>query len=338
MRSRKSNMPTMTDVAKLAGVSQSTVSLVLTQKAKDNIPQETQARILKISRSLGYRPNALARALHGKGSGVIGCITDELVTTGFAGSIVKGAQDVAWEHEKVLMLVNLDNRREMIDDALNMLVSYQAEYIIFAAMYHHAFEVLAVPGNIPIIFVNCFDEHKKIPSVVPDDFQGAYEAVQYLINHGHCRIAYISNQLEIPATVLREDGYYKCLSDNNIQANPSLFKKINITGHDAYLAAYDLLKKKDFPTAIFCYNDRCAMGVYSAAAKLGFSIPDDISVIGYDDQTVITEFLVPPLTTMQLPHYDMGSWAVRRFFDHENSTIEKKIKPILIERESVGKL
>jgi len=327
----------MTDVAKMAGVSQSTVSLVLNGKASESIPDTTRQKVMDASNALGYRPNALARALKNRDTGVIGFITDELVTTNFAGSIVKGAQDVAWDHHKVLMLVNVDNRKDMIEQAIEKMLSYRVESIVFATMYHHDFQIPDNLGDIPAVLINCFDSHRSVPGVVPDDYSGAYKAVKYLIDNNHQRIAYISNIMDIPATIKREQGYKQCLSDNGIAFDANLLIKTEIEGDKVFRVTQNLLELKNRPTAIFCYNDRCALSVYSAAASIGIKIPKELSVIGYDNQIVLSEFLIPKLTTVQLPHYEMGAWAIKYLFDHKKGypPINEKIEPMLIIRESV---
>lgn len=337
---KKAKLPTMTDIAKLAGVSQSTVSLVLNNKGAENISEATRERICQARETLGYRPNKLARALNGKSSGVIGFITDELVTTNFAGTIVKGAQDTAWSKHKVLMLVNLDDRKGMAEEAIDMMAGYRVESIMFAAMYHHE---IILPKNLncfPTVLINCYDRLNSVPSVVPDEFQGAYEAAEYLIRNNHRKIAYINNKRKIPATLLREEGFRKAFVDNGIQDTEYQIIPIDLNGDSVYDETIRLLSGAHRPTAIMCYNDRCSIAVYSAAASLKLKIPDDLSVIGYDNQTVISEFIIPSLTTMQLPHYEMGEWAAKYILNNKfpYKPIREKIKPELIIRDSVRKI
>lgn len=340
MTRKRNPIPTMTDVARLAGVSQTTVSLVLNNKNLQSIPDVTKERIYNAIESLGYRPNKLASALNGKDSDMIGLITDELVTTGFAGSIVKGAQDVAWDNHKVLMLVNIDDRDGMTEEAVDMMIGYRVEAILFATMYHHEIVLPSNLKNTPVMLVNCYDMHNSAPSVVPDEFQGAYDATEYLIKNGHKNITFISNQKLIPATSLREDGFKAAFDTHSLPLGNHSIVRVDISGQHVRDKALELLSLDERPTAIFCYNDRCAMGVYSAAAALGLCIPEDLSVVGYDNQEVITEFLIPTLTTMALPHYEMGEFAIN--YIHNNQfpyeKIKEKIRPKLVVRNSVRKI
>lgn len=330
----------MTDVAKLAGVSQSTVSLVINGKETSSIPQSTKDKVWEASRELDYRPNAIARAMHGNGSGVIGFITDELVTTNFAGNIFKGAQDVAWKQHKMLMLVNMDNHRGILDEAIDMLLSYQVEGFVIATKYHHEFLLPERAIEAPVVFANCFDPLNRYASFVPDEYHGAYQAVSYLIDKGHCKIAFLNNELKIPATSSREDGYLQALTDHGIAFSSDMLIHIRIRGVDVYRAATKLLQKADRPTAILCYNDRCAVSVYAAISDMNLHVGKDVSVLGFDNQTVISEFVYPGLSTMQLPHYDMGKMALHYLFEHrETDPITKTMLELtLVERNSVADL
>ena len=330
--------PTMTDVARLAGVSQSTVSLVLNNSPAANIPDQTREKVLEASRQLGYRPNAIARALHGNGSGVIGFITDELVTTNFAGNIYKGAQDAAWKRHKMLMLINLNNRKGMLEEALEAMMSYQVESFIFATKYHHEFVLPDKQINVPVIFTNCFDPLNRYSSIVPNERAGAKHAVKHLIAKGHRKIAFLSNAKRIPATAGREEGYRDALAEHGIPYRRELLKRVQITSIEVFEAVKSLLSYADRPTALLCYNDRGAATAYFACQALGLRVPVDVSIMGFDNQTVITEYIVPGLTTMQLPHYEMGQEAVRFLFSgKELGEVSQTLLDLsLVERASIA--
>ena len=141
----------------------------------------------------------------------------------------------------------------------------------------------------------------------------------------------------LPATLLRERGFKAAFVEHGIPSETVSIIPIPITGHDVFEAATDILSSVNRPTAVMCYNDRMAMGVYSAANALGLKIPEDLSVIGYDNQTVIAEFLVPFLTTIELPHSEMGDQAVSYLFRHKYPFEAEQIliSPKLIIRSSV---
>jgi len=336
-------LPKMTDVANMAGVSQSTVSLVLRGKA-DNIPQATRERILQVSQELGYSVNRLASSLNSTGSGMIGMLTDELITTNFAGAIIKGAQECALNNDKILMMAAMQHQGNLDEKAVDMMVGYRVESILYATRYHH--EVILSPNlkNVPTVLVNCYEQSGEIPCILPDDFLGGYTAANYLLKKGHRDIVYLSNNKtvkgtseKLPATKLREAGFIKALQEFGLEIGPNTIQAISITGMEVYENACKILKSMDRPTAIMCYNDRMAMGVYSAASAMNIRIPDELSVIGYDNQIVIAEFLIPQVTTINLPHYKMGASAVNYLFKHKYPFKGKQIliSPELIVRDSV---
>lgn len=346
MRLRK-KMPTMLDVAKKAGVSQSTVSLVMNGKAGDNIPAATRERIFNASKELGYSVNKLASALNGTGSGMIGVLTDGLVSANFAGDLIKGAQNKAWENDKLLVITALDEHESKTKKAMDYLVGYRVEGIVYAAAYYHEIKIPSNLENIPTVLVNCYDSKSKCPCIIPADFEGAYKAAKYLLDNGHRHIIYMSNDKrvdetgeKIPATILREAGFKEAIVNSGLIVDESSIIAVPITGDAVYQKAYEILSSSDRPTAIMCYNDRMATAVYSAASMLNLRIPDDLSLIGYDNQTVIADFLNPHLTTIELPHYEMGRKAIDYLYHNKYpfKSETHKIMPKLIIRDSVKKI
>ncbi len=169
MTRKRKRSPTMNDVAEMAGVSQTTVSFVLNNTPNASIPQETRGRVMAAIQRLGYRPNAMAQGLRMQRSNSIGFITDEIAITPFAGKIFEGAQDAAWQHGKVLLLVNTKRHPQMEQAATEMLLERQVEAIIYATMYHHVVEVPEALRSIPTVLLDCYLEDHSLPSVVPDE-------------------------------------------------------------------------------------------------------------------------------------------------------------------------
>jgi LacI family transcriptional regulator, galactose operon repressor len=338
-RRNKRNV-TSIDVARHAGVSQTTVSFVLNSEDTPNIPPETRQRVLDAIADLGYRPNALAQSLRMKRSGTFGFVTDEIAITPHAGKIFEGAQDVAWENGKILMLVNTKANRDFENTAINLLLGRQVEGIIYATMFHHPVNVPAVLRDIPTVLLDCFVEDRQLPSVVPDEYNGGFIATKYLLDHDHRRIGFINNTDDIPATTGRLEGYKSALESYGLPFEPALVTRAKSIQDGGYLSALELLRQKDRPTALFCFNDRMAMGAYDAIRKLNLRIPEDVAVVGFDNQELIAAHLYPSLTTMELPHYQMGSWAAQHLVEilsesDYNSPMQHKIECRLVERESV---
>lgn len=338
MRKQKKPNPKMVDVAKLAGVSQTTVSFVI--NGNPEIPVETTERVLAAISELGYRPNLAAQALRSKRSGIIGFVTDEIATTPFAVKIFEGAQDVAWDQGKILLLVNTKNDPKLEKAAINMLMDRKVEGIIYATMFHRPVSPPEVLWQIPSVLLDCYIADRSLPSVVPDEVGGACNAIHFLLQKGHRRIGFANNQDPIPATELRLKGYQAALSEHGIPFDPALVAVDDSSSDGGYRCVQKLMKEPDRPTAIFCFNDRMAMGAYDALRKLSLSIPEDVAVIGYDNQETIAAHLYPPLSTMELPHYEMGKWATDYLLAHmdhdaDPNPVQHKIECPLIERASV---
>jgi LacI family transcriptional regulator len=310
MKQPKAKRPSMYDVAKAAGVSQTTVSFVVNGVTDANISQETRDRVLAAVKELGWRPNAMARSLSMRRSQTIGLISDEVATSPHAGQIIQGAQDAAWARTKMLLVVNTGSNPELERAAVEMLLAWQVESVIYATMYHRQVEPAPVYAQVPTVLLDCFSPDRALTSVVPDEEQCGYDATMYLIQRGHRRIGFINNSGPIPATFGRMAGYQKALIEAGIPFDAGLVRACPSVAAESYRATLDLLQQAERPTALFCFNDSMAMGAYDAIKQLGLSIPQDVAVIGCDNLELIATQLHPPLTTLALPHYEMGQWAV----------------------------
>jgi len=337
MSKQKKHNPTMNDVARLAGVSQTTVSFVINDNP--NIPPETKEKVLAVISEIGYRPNTVAQSLRTQRSGIIGFVTDEIAITPFAGKIFEGAQDVAWSQGKILLLVNTKNDARLQDTAIEMLMDRRVEGIIYATMFHRPVNPPKVLWQVPSVLLDCYVEDRSLPSVVPDEKAGAFKATCVLLEKGHRRVGYVSNIDPIPATPARLEGYKTALESYGIPFDPALVTCDQSDPEGGYRGAQTLMQLPDRPTALFCFNDRMAMGAYDALRKLGLAIQKDVAVIGFDNQDIIAAHLYPSLSTMELPHYEMGKWATNyllEHIDHEGviTPVQHKIDCPYIERAS----
>jgi LacI family transcriptional regulator len=303
---------TMNDVAKRAGVSQTTVSFVINENESVSISDETRERVWQAVADLGYRPNAAAQSLRRSRTNLIGFITDYIATTPHAGLIFKAAQEVAWANNKILLLVNTDGKEDLKDAAVEMMLDRQVEGIIYATMYHRLAHPPASIREAPAVLLDCFDEARSLPSVVPDEVQGGHTATEQLLFAGHRRIGFINNVHLIPATFGRLQGYKMALAAAEVPFDEALVRCDVSDAAGGYRCTMDLMVQPDPPTGLFCFNDRMAMGVYDALRKLGKRIPEDVAVVGFDNQELIAAHLHPGLSTIQLPHYEMGLWAVQK--------------------------
>lgn len=316
---QKKRAPTMKDVARVAGVSQTTVSFVLNNKPGVFFADETKARIQEAVEKLGYRPNVAAQVLRTSKTHLIGLISDEIATTPHAGQIIEGAQDAAWANSKLLLLMNTGGRDDVEKAAIEMLLDRQVEGIIYATMYHRPVSLPDTLRGVPTVLLDCFVQDRSLPSVVPDEVQGGRVATEHLLSKGHRRIGFLNQIPPIPASVGRLEGYRRGLAAYGVTFDESLVLAEVSEANGGYQGAVKLMRRPDRPTAIFCFNDRMAMGAYDALRKLGLSIPEEVSVVGFDNEEIIADHLYPPLSTVQLPHYEMGEWAVNYLVEHNQS-------------------
>ena len=331
----------LADVAAAAGVSASTASLILNDRAVRVAP-ETRERVRLAASQAGYSPNSVARGLRTQRTRMIGLVSDSIATTPFAGKMLAGAQDVAREHGYLVVLVDTGSDPEVERGAIRALADHQVDALIYASMWHR---VVEPPSSLPTntVYLDCRPIAGGSPSVVPDDLGGAVAAVRALVAAGHRRIAYVDvDEEHAPvASGLRFDGYRSVLAEAGIEHDPALHIRTPISSAGGRAATDALLDLADgrAPTALFCFNDRIAAGAYAAARHRGLDIPRDLSIVGYDDQDYVASELDPPLTTVALPHYAMGRWAMevalRERSPHDDGGVHLMPCPIIV-RDSVG--
>lgn len=329
--------PTMHDVAQRAGVSQTTVSFVINDRTDISISDETKERVREAVRELDYRPNAMARSLRSSKSQLIGFISDEIATTVHAVQIVRGAQDAAWDQDKLLLVVNTGGNQQIKNAAVRIMLEHQVDSIIYATMYHRIARPPAPLHGVPCVLVDCYAEDGSYPSVVPDEVQGGRTATETLLKKGHSRVGFLNNIDPIPANFGRLNGYRAALAAAGLPFDANLVTRSISSAAGGYEATLALMQQTDPPTAIFCFNDRMAMGAYDALRKLGRSVPDDTAVVGFDNEENIAAHLYPALTTVGLPHYEMGQWAVNFIEEHAGSVlppIHHTMECPLVERAS----
>lgn len=308
---------TLTDVAQAAGVSVATASWAINNNRKVNLTETTREKVRKVAADLGYRPNALAQSLAKGSSSLIGFIADDVATTPFAGRIIEGAQDEAWRQGKMLLIINTDDKPSVENSAIQLMEEHQVGGIIYSTWYHHPVRMPDALFEHPVVSVNCCDLQARCPAVIPNERQGGHDATQELIRAGHRRIAFINTTSVSPAQTGRLDGYTTALEEAGIQFDSSLIMYEQADQEGGYTAAKRILASG--ATAVFCHNDRVAMGLYDAFHERGIAIPKDISVMGFDNQEIIAAHLHPALTSMGLPHYELGVLGVKRLLELRRS-------------------
>ncbi len=331
----------MTDIAKLAGVSQSTVSLVINQMSGAKVSAETRKRVLRIAREIGY---PVERHGHGSDSpqqrNLIVYLTDELSTSPHAMQTIDGARDAAWEHDCLLSVFATRSDPEYESAVLGRMLANPALLgVVYATIFTRAVTVPALLAPIPTVLLNCHTKDRLYSSVVPSEVLGGFAATTHLLDAGHRRIGLVNGEGWIEAAAERLKGYRQALSTRDIPFDPTLVREGDWQVSSGHEHALSLLRLPDPPTALFCANDLMAVGALEAVTELGLAVPENVSVVGYDDQD-IARYTQPPLTTVLLPNYEMGRWAAESLIAQVNGGVVRrtsmKMDCPMVERDSVA--
>jgi LacI family transcriptional regulator len=330
----------MWDVASLAGVSQASVSLVLNDAGRGRVSDATRRRILDAVRELDYRTNAFARTLRSGESGLIGFVSDEVASAPFAGRLLKGAQELAWETGNVILSVDSFGDGGLEEAAIDMMRSYRVRGVVYGSMYHRVVRLPSALEGIPAVVLNAREVDGKVPSFFPDEERGGYTATRHLLDAGHTRVAMINIQpadSDLPAGIGRMAGYRRALDEAGLDFDERLVRYGGGGVEDGLGLTRDLMDGPAAPTAIFCGNDRTAWGAYRALESLGLRVPDDCSIVGFDDQETLAPYLDPGLTTLALPFEQMAREALDALLgDGSDEASDHPVECSLVSRGSVA--
>jgi len=300
------------DIARAAGVSHSTVSRAL--RDSPLVKEETKARIRRLAEELGYSPSAIARGLVTRRTGTIGLVITT-ISDPFASEIVRGIEETALDrgYSVILCNSNTDPQRELA--AVQMLREKRVDAIIVGAsrmgeLYMPYLKSL----HIPIVLAHCEHSGTYAFSVTTDDLQGGAAATEYLISLGHRRIAYITGPATALSSQRRQEGYLRALAAHNLPTEANLITPGTGRAEGGQEGARRLLSLSPLPTAIFCYNDMTAIGALAEIKRHGLRVPEDISLVGFDD-ILFAAYVDPPLTTMRQQRYTMGKLALNMALD-----------------------
>jgi LacI family transcriptional regulator len=325
--------PTIIDVAKKARVSIATVSRVLNGV---HVREESRVRVEKAVRHLHYRHNKIAQGLVTGKSGVIGVIVPGIVGHLY-GQMARGIEEIVMAQGLHMVIVTNTRNAEEEKQNLRLLLERQVDGVIIIGSYLHDEDLLELNLNVPIVFIQ-----RELPplksqhsSVTIDNRSGVDVALHYLLGAGHRQIAHI--------TGLRRDGLERQQLFQEIIKSKSLCDELifegDFTEEKGLELADEVLKRKGI-TAVVCSNDRSALGLYRALHSKGVRIPEDISVIGFDDEPW-TPYLEPPLTTLRQPARDVGRFAAKQVLAEVSREAKPKQHSVpveFIERASVHKI
>jgi len=330
----------MSDVAALARCSQSTVSVVFNPDATVKISRDTRERVLKAAAELGYRPERSPRARPGPVRR-IAVVFDDLTVCPEAVIAADGVREFTWESGDIVSTYNCHADAEMEARTLAAILRGNPAAIIYATVHTRPVEVprLLYEAEAPVVLLNCYAKDRAFPSVVPGDAAGGSRATALLVAAGHRRIAHITGEGWMEVSKDRNRGYREALATADIPFDPALVREGNWQLSSGYEATLKLMQLSRPPTAIFCSNDRMAIGCYEALKQLRLAIPDDVSVVGFDDEEIASH-LMPKLTTLKFPRHRMGLWAAERALEPGHSRTDAhrivKLECELIERHSVA--
>lgn len=301
----------MKDIAVHLGVSTSTVSLVLNNRDAGRVKSDIADKVRRTAREMGYRPNTLARSLRTSKTRIIGFISDEIATTPYAGRLILGAQDAARSMDYMLLTANTNGDPRLEEHEVDALKQYSVKGFLYARMFNQPTSIPGCLRGCPIVLVDGTDPTGTVPSIIPDEVSIGYDGTRHLVESGCRRIAYIGNSEQVMmADIGRQEGYRKALAESGIPYDEHLV--ISVDYNQRAQDAVNRLFESQHPDGVMCFNDARAWYVYFCAARMGLTIGRDVSVVGVDNHRVSADTMAPPLTTVDLPHYEMGYWGAMK--------------------------
>jgi DNA-binding LacI/PurR family transcriptional regulator len=295
---------TATEVARKAGVSQPTVSLVLSRNPKARVAAETRARVLKIAQELGYRPNRLAQGLVRRRSYALGVIAPGFDNPTYA-AVISGAEKVAAQAGYALLFCEAKDADVL--QHLEALRDRQIDGVIIAGTAASTLPASALDG-LNVVLIN--QPSDKYSTVGSDSLNAGKLAAEHLLSLGHRRLAFIGPADAIPAFRLRERGFVQALREAGVSPSSELMQRAPATVAGGIAGMRALLALAERPTAVFCANDMIALGAHKACSLAGVAIPAEISLLGCDD-IEMAQLVTPELSTISVPQRELGARAVR---------------------------
>ncbi|EJG2022154.1 substrate-binding domain-containing protein [Vibrio parahaemolyticus] len=331
-------MATMKDIAKLAGVSTSTVSHVINKTRF--VSEEISERVNNAAKELNYyAPSALARSLKVNRTKTIGM----LVTTStnpFFGEVVKGVERSCYHKGYSLILCNTEGDNERMRQSINTLLQKRVDGLILmcSSLEGERIDVFERYPDIPVVVMDWGPMLFTSDKIQDNSLRGGYLAAKYLIDCGHTEIGCITGPLIKHQAQMRYEGYKRAMNEAGLEFNANWIIESDFECEGGYQAFKKMAERGTLPSSIFVSNDMMAMGVINAANELSIKVPDDLSIIGYDD-IHIAKFMSPSLTTIHQPKYRLGQAAVetlvRRLDDKFNEAQVVQLEPTLVVRNSV---
>ena len=335
-------MATIKDVAKMAGVSTTTVSHVINKTRF--VAKETEEAVMQAIKSLKYSPSAVARSLKVNTTKSIGMIVTTSESPYFA-EIIHAVEDHCYRQGYSLFLCNTQNDPEKIKNHVEMLTKKRVDgLLVMCSEYtQHSLDVLSSFSSVPMVVMD-WGPNTDTDIIEDNSFTGGYLATKHLIDCGHKAIGLIAGELDKTTARTRYEGFVKAMNETNLPIHENWIMEGFFEPEDGYECMNKILTQDNLPTAVFCCNDVMALGAISAITEKSLRVPDDISIIGYDN-IHSSRFYAPPLTTIHQSKSRLGAQAVNLLFERiankDNDNHEKHriaIHPELVIRKSVRNL
>lgn len=324
---------TMKDIANLAGVSKATVSMVLNNK-DISVSESTRSRILKIAEELNYIPNGVARSLSTKKSQTIGIILPDIINPFFS-EIARAIEDTANKLNYNVIFCNTDGNNEKEEKYIKLLISKLVDGVIFitGGGENNSLQILS-NNNVPLVLVDRdIDDREKYCGVYCLNEEGVREGVEYLLKKNKKKIAFVTGKKELKISKQRAKGYKDTMIRNNLYDEKLIFEG-DFTIESGMEVTEEIIKFNKDIEAIFYSNDIMALGGIKLLMRKGYRIPQDISIVGFDNIN-ISNYIEPELTTVAQPIYEMGKQSCESLIEIINSKPSNKqiyFKPKLIVR------
>lgn len=326
---------TLADVAAKAGMSKTAVSLVLNNRPGSRLSAEAAERIQTAARELNYRPNPAARSLRIGKTHTVGFISDEVTITRFASAMIRGLLDVADEHDHGVLIAETGDHPKQLQQALEFMIDRQVDGIIFGSVRARQLELPELPHDIRAVTANATSATAH-SAVLPAEQEAGYRMARLLLDAGHRDgigiVGYAPRAIDSPlisATIgSRFAGINRALDEANV-VPVATAEFENWEPWNGYAATNDILASDADVTALICLNDRVAFGAYQALTERGATVPDDVSIVSFDDDE-LAAYMRPGLTTAKLPYLEMGRRAMRQLLDvdapHGNQLIDMPVQ------------
>jgi LacI family transcriptional regulator len=323
------------EVAAWADVSPSTASFVLAGRDDMRISEGTRQRVLRAARELGYRPNLMARSMRTKITRTIGLISDTIVTDQYGGELVGGSLVSALKHDYLLVVAETEDDSAVEAQLIEHMLGRQVDGIIYAFMATRQVRVPPALTRQPVVLLNCVAGNRRLPAILPDEFEAGRTAAARLLQAGLRAGIYVVGERppHVFAARERSAGIERAMT----AAGARLQGGVDCAWwpEPAFDAVTRLLRGSGRPAALICMNDRVALGAYQALQAGGIAVPDEVSVISFDD-SALAAWLRPQLTSVALPHFEMGRRAVETLLADQPQPPVQRVPMPLRERGSVA--